>query len=173
MHVLDDAVVEAPGEALVAGHVAAGEQELGGAAVADQPRQHRAGAHVGAGQADAGEQEGCPALRAAPKRMSLAIARIAPAPAQTPSTAAMIGCGQERIARTRSPVIRVKRSRPSSSILIERTDDLMDVAARAEIAARAAQHDDFHLARVLQCAERVAQLVIAVEGQRILALRAG
>ena len=50
--------------------------------------------------------------RAVPRRRSEAIAMIAPAPAQTPSTAAMIGCGQARIARTRSPVIRVNLSSP-------------------------------------------------------------
>ena len=38
------------------------------------------------------------------------MARMAPAPAQTPSMAAMIGCGQARIALTRSPVIWVKSS---------------------------------------------------------------
>ena len=48
------------------------------------------------------------------------MARIAPAPAQVPSTAATIGCGQARIARTSSPVRRVKASslsaRPASFI---------------------------------------------------------
>ena len=41
-------------------------------------------------------------------RRSDAIAMIAPAPAQMPSTAATIGCGHARIALTRSPVMRVK-----------------------------------------------------------------
>ena len=49
-------------------------------------------------------------LRAVPTRRSLAIAMIAPAPAQTPSIAATIGCGQTRIALTRSPVMRVNIS---------------------------------------------------------------
>jgi len=49
-------------------------------------------------------------LRAVPSRRSLAIATIAPAPAQTPSTAATIGCGHARIALTRSPVMRVNIS---------------------------------------------------------------
>ena len=40
---------------------------------------------------------------------------IAPAPAQTPSMAATIGCGQARIALTRSPVMRVNASRPVMS----------------------------------------------------------
>ena len=50
-------------------------------------------------------------LRAVPRRRSDAIARMAPAPAQTPSTAATIGCGQARMAFTRSPVMRVNISR--------------------------------------------------------------
>ena len=40
------------------------------------------------------------------------MARIAPAPAQTPSIAATIGCGQPRIALTRLPVMVVKASSP-------------------------------------------------------------
>ena len=46
------------------------------------------------------------------------MARIAPAPAQTPSTAATIGCGQARIARTRSPVMRVKASSSGIAIFV-------------------------------------------------------
>ena len=38
------------------------------------------------------------------------MAMIAPAPAHTPSMAATIGCGQWRIALTRSPVMRVNIS---------------------------------------------------------------
>ena len=48
--------------------------------------------------------------------MSADIAMIAPAPAQTPLTAAMMGCGQARMAFTRSPVIRVNWSKPVMSI---------------------------------------------------------
>ena len=44
------------------------------------------------------------------------MARIAPAPAQTPSIAATIGCGQARIALTSSPVMRVKSSSSAVSI---------------------------------------------------------
>ena len=43
------------------------------------------------------------------------MARMAPAPTQTPSTAAMTGCGQPRIAFTSPPVMRVKRSSASAS----------------------------------------------------------
>ena len=56
--------------------------------------------------------------RGVPRRMSQAVAIAAPAPTQTPSIAAITGCGQARIAFTRSPVMRVKRSRPSMSISV-------------------------------------------------------
>ena len=45
-------------------------------------------------------------------------ANMAPAPAQTPSTAAMMGCGQRRIALTRSPVMRVKARSSGIAILV-------------------------------------------------------
>gem|GEM_PF-5205476 len=57
-------------------------------------------------------------LRAVPRRRSETMATMAPAPAQTPSTAATIGCGQARMALTRSPVMRVKASRPAMSIFV-------------------------------------------------------
>ena len=80
-------------------------------------------------------------LRAVPNRRSEAQAIIAPAPAQMPSMAAMIGCGHARIALTRSPVIRVNASKSSMSILHQLADDVVDVAAGAEIAARSGEHD--------------------------------
>jgi len=43
---------------------------------------------------------------------------IAPAPAHAPSTAAMTGCGQWRIALTRSPVIPVNSSSWGSPIFV-------------------------------------------------------
>ena len=92
-------------------------EQLGGAALADDARQDRAGAHVAAGKADAVEQERDLGLRRADAQ-SEAIAMIAPAPAQTPSIAATIGCGQARIAFTTSPVIRVKSSRSTVFISI-------------------------------------------------------
>ena len=50
-----------------------------------------------------------------PIRRSEAMAMIAPAPTQTPSTAAITGLPQFTIALTRSPVIRVKASSSSVS----------------------------------------------------------
>ena len=55
-------------------------------------------------------------LSAVPSRRSDAMAMMAPAPAQTPSMAATTGCGQARIALTRSPVIRVNFSSSLVSI---------------------------------------------------------
>jgi hypothetical protein len=46
------------------------------------------------------------------------MARIAPAPAQTPSTAATIGCGQARMALTTSPVILVNCSSSEGCIRV-------------------------------------------------------
>ncbi len=76
-------------------------------------------------------------LRAVPRRRSDAMARIAPAPAHTPSIAAMIGWGQARMAFTRSPVMRVKASRPGILSSVKRADDLVNISARAKIFSRA------------------------------------
>ncbi len=57
-------------------------------------------------------------VRGVASRRSEAIARIAPAPAATPSTAEMTGCGQARIAFTRSPVMRVKASSSGTAIRV-------------------------------------------------------
>src|SRR3954465_1167990 len=73
----------------------------------------------------------------AASRISEAIATIAPAPAQMPSTAAMTGCGQARIALTRSPGTRLdqiagharERGEAFGVHLHQRADDLEHVAA--------------------------------------------
>ena len=53
----DEPVEEAPGFAFLRRHRAAGIEKFGGAALADDPRQDRAGAHIAAGEADAVEQK--------------------------------------------------------------------------------------------------------------------
>ena len=125
----DDAVEESPALALLRRHGATGEQQLRRASLADDARQHRAGAHVAAGEADAREEERGLRRRRARGAGPQKSAIIAPAPTQTPSTAAMTGCGQARIALTRSPVMRVKASSPFMSRGQQRTDDLVDVSA--------------------------------------------
>jgi len=61
-----------------------------------------------------------PSIRACgvASRRSDASASIAPAPAQMPSIAATMICGHLRIARTTSPVIRVKASRSGIAIRV-------------------------------------------------------
>ena len=52
----------------------------------------------------------------------------------------------------------------------QRTDDLVHIAAGAEVTPGARDDDDFHVVGIRQIAERVAQLGIGLERQRILAL---
>ena len=105
-------------------------------------------------------------------RMSEAIAMIAPAPTQTPSSAATIGCGQPRIALTRSPVIRVKSSRPGISISV--SGPMISWTSPPELKLPPAPATTTALTSlgVDQRAEGVAQLGIAFEGERVLPLGA-
>ena len=105
-----------------------------------------------------------------PRRMSANSAIIAPAPTHTPSTAAMTGCGQALMALTRSPVMRVKASRPFMSRVEQRADDVVHVAAGGEVAAVGGDDDRLDVVGRRERAEGVAQLGVGVEGQRVLAL---
>ena len=58
-------------------------------------------------------------------RTSEASARAKPPPAAAPSTQAMIGCGQLRMALTRPPVISVKGGTSRVLIRRETIDDLL------------------------------------------------
>src|ERR1700716_3130520 len=78
-----------------------------------------------------------------PRRRSEAMARMAPAPAHTPSMAATIGCGQARIALITSPVLRVNSSRSADD---ESLDGLL----------------------LGRSAEEIGQLRVALEGERVL-----
>src|SRR6185503_16931147 len=77
---------------------------------------------------------------------------MAPAPAQMPSMAATIGCGHARIVFTRSPVMRV-----NARISSVRPEFLNSTSGP--------------MISCTQPPERVAQLVVHLEGQRILPLR--
>ena len=94
-----EAVVEPPPFRLNPVHEPPGVEQLARAALPDDPRQHCAGPHVGARKADATNRKPTGSSRAEAK--SLAMARIAPAPAQMPSMAATIGCGHARMFMTR------------------------------------------------------------------------
>ena len=57
-------------------------------------------------------------VRGVARRISEAMAMIAPAPTQTPSRTAITGWGQPRMALTRSPVMRVKASSSGMAISV-------------------------------------------------------
>ena len=100
------------------------------------------------------------------------MARIAPAPAQTPSTAAMTGCGQWRIAFTTSPVMRVNSR--SSGIVILVSGPMISCTSPPEQKlppSPVIDHcpDGGSFPRAL---EQVAQFSVRLERQRILPLGA-
>src|ERR1700722_3591151 len=106
------------------------------------------------------------------RRKSEAMARMAPAPAQIPSTAAMMGCGHLRIALTTSPVIRVKAMR--SGIFMRVSGSMISNTSPpgGKCAPRAGQHDCANIRPVGQVTKEVPKFGVAVESQRILALGA-
>ena len=107
-------------------------------------------------------------------RRSLAMARIAPAPAQMPSMAATMGCGHARMLFTRSPVIVVNRSRPArsprsaistSGPMISRTSPPEQKLPPAPVSTTA-RTSGLRAER----AKRRRQFGVRIERQRILAL---
>jgi len=66
--------------------------------------------------------------------------------------------------------MRVKASRPPCPSC-QRADDLVHVAAGAEVAAGAGDHHHLDVRVEAQRAEQVAQLGVGLEGERVLALR--
>ena len=151
------AAEEAPRRALVRRHRPPGVEELGRAPLPDHPRQQRARAHVAAREPDAHEQE----RRARRRRSEPQIGgerdhragarahavdgrddRLRAVPHRLHEIARHPGEGEE---------LRHRHPR-------QRADDLVDVAARAEVAARPAQHDRLDVARVDERAKEVAQL---------------
>src|SRR6478672_9977603 len=112
--------------------------------MSDEPRQDGAGTHVGATEPDASEQES-----------SLAAGLPEPDVAGHRKDGAGAGAntldrGDDRLraASHRPDQVTRHSSEPQQSFAIhfgQRADDLMDIAARAKIAARAANDDDLHL----------------------------
>jgi hypothetical protein len=165
-----ETVPEAPALAFLRAHGPAGEQQLGGAAMADDPRQHGARTHIGARQADAGEQERRPGLG----RRDAEVAGHRQDRARAGADAFHGGDDRLRAGAHGFHQVAGHAGEVEQPALVhagQRTDDLVHVAARAEVAARAPQHHDLDRAGELQRAEQVAQLVVAVEGQRVLPLR--
>jgi len=167
----DQRVVEAPALGFLAGHRATGEEQLGGASVADDRRQQRASAHVGTGQPHLHEQERHLALRRA-------VTDVRAAGEHGAGTGAdAVDCADDRlrhIAHRAHDVARHAREleQPTHVHLGERTDDLVHVAAGAEVAAGAGEHHCLDLGHVGELAKEIAHLGVRLEGQRILALGA-
>jgi hypothetical protein len=154
--------------AFFAAERAAGEQQFAGPALADDARQHGAGAHVAAGQPDPVEQEG-----------SLAARRSQPQVGGHRHDGAGAGAdavdrrhdglragthGFHQVARHASEHQQLGRLQPH-----QRADDFMHVAAGAEIVTGTGDHHRMDVGGVFQLAEQVAQLGIRLEGQRVLA----
>ncbi len=133
---LDEAVVEAPGRALLGRHGAAREQQLARAPLANQPRQDGAGAHVAAREADAVEQ----GRHLGARRGKADVGGHGDDRARAGRDAVYrrddgLAAGAHRLhqlARHRG-----EPHRPPGVAVEQRADDLVHVAAGAETAARA------------------------------------
>ena len=87
--------------------------------------------------------------------ISLAMASIAPAPAQIPSTAAIAGCRQFLIALTKSPVILVIASNSFHTHFSQWSNNLADITPRAKVFSGTSDDDSFHLFRVYEVSKMV------------------
>src|SRR5437879_1882616 len=79
-------------------------------------------------------------------RMSDAAARTAPAPAATPLTAAITGCGSSRRLRTQAPVMVGELEDLPRAALEQLADDLVNVAARAKSTASPTYYQHLYVA---------------------------
>ena len=87
--------------------------------------------------------------------ISLAMASIAPAPAQIPSTAAIAGCRQFLIALTKSPVILVKASNTFILILVSGPIISLTSPPEQKFFPGYSDDDNFHLLRVYEVSKMV------------------
>ena len=169
-----DAIVEAPRVRLRRRASCGRCRAARRAALADDARQQRARAHVAAGEADAHEQERDLAPRRAEAQVGSPSRGSRPRRRRCRRPRRRSAAGSARIAFTRSPVIRVNASRPGvSPCCVERADDVVHVAAGAEVAAGAGDDDGLDVARVRERAEQVAQLGVATRRSADSCARAG
>ena len=166
----DEAIEEAPALAFLRAHGAAGVEKLRRPALADDAGQDRAGAHVAAGEPDAREEEGGLRLRRGEADVGRhgddrAGADADPVDRRDHRLAAM----EHRLheiaghAREGEQALHVHRD--------ERADDVVHVAAGGEIAAVRGEDDGLHVVGIGERAEGVAELGVALEGERVLPLR--
>ncbi len=168
-------IEEAPPLRLGAVHGASRIEQLGGAARADDARQHVAGPHVGAGKAHAHEQE----RRLGSRR---AVAQVGGHGQDGAGAGAnAVDGGHDRLRAGAHGLDEVARhsgegQQPRHVALAlhlhQRADDLVHVAAGAEVAAGARDHNTLDAVGVDEVAEGVAQLGVGFQGQRVLALGA-
>jgi hypothetical protein len=139
-------------------------------ALPDHARQQAAGAHVGPGQAHAGEEVGRLGRRRAQAHVS------GQGDHGASPRADAVDSGHDGLRRPLHRLDQVTRhAREAQQLghghLGQRLDDLEDVTARAEITALPCNHHGAHVTGVGQVAEQVAQFGVTVEGQRVLFLR--
>ena len=164
-----DAVEKTPRESLVRGHDATRVEKLGGAPLPDRARQERTGAHVAPGEADANEQEGGPRggradAKIGGKRDHRARAGAYAVHRRHDRLRAMTH-RLHQVARHAREILQFRRAHAR-----ERSDDVVHVAAGAEVSTGPRDHDGFDVARQRKRAKQVAEFRIRLEGQGILAL---
>ncbi len=136
----------------------------------DDARQDRAGAHVAAGEPDAREEE----RRARGRGREADIGRHREDRARAGAHA--VDGRDDRLRAGAHGLDQVAgHAREGEQAvhrhLRERRDDLVHVAAGAEIAACAGEDDRLDVRRIAETAEQVAELRVRLEGERILPLR--
>src|SRR4051812_24428590 len=165
---LADAVEEAPRLPLLGAHRAAGVEQLRRAALADDARQDGAGAHVAARQPDSHEQKR--GLRGGRR-----VAQVAGHGNDGAGTGTNAFDGGDH--RLRAMAHRLHQitghARELEQLrhrhLRQQPDDLVHIAARAEVASGAGYHNAFYFLWGLT--KKIAQFSVRLECQRILLLR--
>ena len=166
----NDAVEESPALTLFRRHRAAGEEQLRGAPLADDAWEHRAGAHIAAGEAYAREEKRGLRLGRGDPQVGEERDHRAGADADT------VDGSDDRLRTGAHGFDEIaghtgKGQQPLHVAGEQRTDDVVNVAAGGEIAAVRGNDDRFdHVIRG-QAPEQVAELGIRVERQRVLSLR--
>ena len=171
----NNSIVEPPSLCFVGAHEASTIQQIASTSIADDSREDGAGAHVRSTQTDAGKEE-CDLTARRP------VAEVAGHGDDRSGSSAypIHGCDDRLWAgahggdeSSRHPCECEELIRPLCfTHAHERTNDLVNVAARAEVAARPSHHDDVDVRRLRELTEGVGQFAIRLEGERVLLVRA-
>ena len=155
-------VEKSPGKTLLRRHRTACEQKFTRPALSDHAWKQRAGAHVGACQAHAGEQEGGFGRRAAKAQVARQRHHRSRARANAVNRA------DDRLRAVAHAADQVAGHAGELQHLGHRhlgqwPDDFMHVTTTAKVAASAGDDDHFHVAGELQRVEQIAQLCVGVK----------